>query len=200
MNTKTLPLRLGAALLMLLTVVTLALSAAGTDGTMSAGGDANRCRPEVTDCVDTTGDTMPDQGIAVGEPNPNAPGGVEVPGIGMCARDLPECNDTDLGIAWAPIDIAHAVEGDATTPSGELVDAVGSDVTVGFWMGIESCYAVNAVDVTETDTTVSVDISVVGRPGVDTCIAIAEARSVTVTLAAPLGDRNLVVGGEPAGR
>lgn len=199
MNAKTLPLRFGAALVLLLVIVAVALSAAGSNGETAPDG-ATRCRPEATDCVDTTGDYLPGEGVAIGEPNPAAPGGVEVPGMGMCARDVPDCNDMDLGISWNPIEVTPGIEGDTTHPVGELVDTSGTDVTIGFWMGTESCYAVNAVDVTETDTTVTVEISVVTRPGVDACIDIAEARSVTVSLAAPLGDRKLVVGDSPAGR
>ena len=186
MNTKSLPLRIAVALVLLLALGALGLRAAlGTDWVPA---DAGRCLPEAVDCVDTIGDPLPGEGIDVGEP---------APGSGMCPIDVTDCDDTADDMVWTPIEVTPDVEGDVTVPTGEFVDAIGNDLTVGFWMGTDACFAVKAVDVTETDTKVAVDISVVRLAGIDACIEIAEARSVTVTLDAPLGGRILEIGGAP---
>jgi hypothetical protein len=70
-------------------------------------------------------------------------------------------------------------------------------LTFSFYMGVESCYSLDHVQVDETDTTVTVTIFTGTNPDLapDTaCIEIAELRSVEVDLAAPLDDREVVDG------
>lgn len=129
------------------------------------------------------------------------------PIAGACAPDHPDCEDTvvvpdegdegtvDDEIRYRPIEPEGDVAGEGRVLSdGTLVSAEGNSITIGFWMGVETCYAVERVDVTETDSQVSVDIIVAARDVDAACIEIAEARSVTVELGEPLGDRTLQVG------
>lgn len=95
-------------------------------------------------------------------------------------------------MTYQPIDIAGDLPG-----GGELISTDGNTVTVGFWMGVEDCYGVERVDIAETETKVAVDITVAARALDQVCIEIAEARSITVELDAPLGGRVLEIGGAP---
>lgn len=158
-------------------------------------------------------------GIAVGEPAPDTAN----PSTGMCLPDVSDCVDVgidpaagarclpdaldceDTGplepVTYRPIDVEGDQPGDGTViGSGELIDAAGDTVTVGFWMGTDSCFAVERIDVAETDTKVAVDITVAARSLDQACIEIAEARSVTVELGRPLGGRIFEVGGAPVNR
>jgi hypothetical protein len=101
-------------------------------------------------------------------------------------------------ITYKPIDIAGDLPGNGYVPGGgKLIAVDGNTVTVGFWMGVEDCYGVERIDVSETDTKVAIDITIAARALDQVCIEIAEARSVTVELDAPLGDRILEIGGSP---
>jgi len=62
-------------------------------------------------------------------------------------------------------------------------------------MGIEDCYAVERVDVAETETKVAIDITVAEREVGAMCIELAEARSLTVELDSALGERIVEIGG-----
>jgi hypothetical protein len=138
-----------------------------------------------------------DPGIAAGEPDPSGPA------LGMCAPDAPDCNDVvvqpgdgRLVPGYRPVGVEGDVPGDGLPVAGErLIGADGNRLDIGFSMGADACYAVEAVDVIEADDRVTVDIIVAPREPGRACIAIAEARSVSVELAAPLGDRSLEVGG-----
>ena len=101
-------------------------------------------------------------------------------------------------ITYRPIQVEGDLPFDGYTPGdGELITVDGKTITVGFWMGVESCYGVQRVDVAETETKVTVDVTVSARSADQVCIELAEARSVTVELDAPLGGRILEVGGAP---
>jgi hypothetical protein len=101
---------------------------------------------------------------------------------------------------YRPIEVEGDLPFDGHTPGGgELIAVDGNKVTVGFWMGVESCYGVQRIDVAETETKVAVDITVSARSADQVCIELAEARSVTVELDAPLGGRILEIGGAPVG-
>lgn len=153
--------------------------------------------------------------IAVGEPAPGSN-----PSTGMCVRDMPDCVDVvleptdadrcipevpdceDTGttepIEYAPVVVEGEQAGDGhVVGGGALIAADNTTLTVGFWMGSGDCFAVERVDVAETDTKVAVDITVAPRALDQVCVEIAEARSITVALARPLGGRILEVGGAP---
>lgn len=99
-------------------------------------------------------------------------------------------------ITYRPIEIEPDLPADGHVPGGgELISADGNVVTIGFWMGVEDCYGVQRVDVAETETKVAIDITVSARDADQVCIALAEARSITVELDAELGDRVLEIGG-----
>ena len=139
------------------------------------------------------------QGSDAGSDDTEAP-----PVAGMCTEEQPDCQDTvdvpDDGtgqpdIQYRPIEPEGDVAGDGTPISdGELVAVDGRQITIGFWMGVEDCYAVELAEVEETEDLVKVNISVAARDVEAMCIEIAEARSVTLDLAAPLGDRVVQIG------
>lgn len=143
-------------------------------------------------------------GAAQGTDGDSNGGGSETPPVaGMCAPDHPDCKDTVVApdgdvadeIVYRPIEPEGDVAGEGTAINhGTLVSSDGALVTIGFWMGVESCYAVEGVDVTETASEVSVEIIVAARDLDAACIQVAEARSVTVELSQPLGDRTLQIG------
>lgn len=111
---------------------------------------------------------------------------------------MPVPGDDGSDITYRPIDVEDGLVGDGHVPGGgELVSVDDRTITVGFWMGVDTCYGIDRVDVAETETKVTVDITVKARSLDQVCIAIAEARSVTVELAAPLGGRILEIGGTP---
>jgi hypothetical protein len=90
-------------------------------------------------------------------------------------------------------------EGDLPGPDylqdgGVLLDVAGNRLVVGFWMGVEDCYGVERVDVTETGGEVKIDIHVAFRHVDMACIEIAEGRAVVVELEQPLGERAVIVG------
>lgn len=143
-------------------------------------------------------------GPAQGTNRDSAAGDSATPPVaGMCAPDHPDCEDTVVapdgdigeGIEYRPIDPEGDVAGEGTAINdGALVSTDDNFVTIGFWMGVESCYAVEKVEVTESDSEASVEIIVAARDPNAVCIQLAEARSVTVELAQPLGDRALRIG------
>lgn len=158
-----------------ITVLTIGLTACGL---------AEASAPETTE-----------PGIATGEPAP----GTGNPSTGMCLPDVSDCEDVVLeSVTYEPVEVEGEQAGDSSViGSGELIEADGNTVTVGFWMGTDACFAVERVDVAETDTKVAVDITVGTRAVDQTCIEIAEARSITVELDEPLGGRILEIGGAP---
>ena len=111
---------------------------------------------------------------------------------------MPVPGDEEPDITYKPIDVEGGLPGDGYVPGGgELISVEGNKLTVGFWMGVEDCYGVERIDVAETETKVAVDITIAARALDQVCIEIAEARSVTVELDAPLGGRILEIGGAP---
>lgn len=144
-------------------------------------------------------------GLAQGSDDGSGETGDEVPPVaGMCVEEQPDCQDMvgvpddgadEPDIQYRPIEPEGDVTGDGVLLNdGELVAVDGNLVTIGFWMGVEDCYAVEYVEVTETHSLVTVDISVASRDLDAVCIEIAEARSVTIELSEPLGDRAVQVG------
>lgn len=101
------------------------------------------------------------------------------------------------GIMWRVVNPT----GDALNPqpitSGELISVEDNVVRVGIYMGVEPCSVIDRVEVAETADSVDITIFAGTGDAAATCIAIAEARAVVVTLDAPLGDRTLTLAGAP---
>ena len=132
-------------------------------------------------------------------------GDTEVPPMaGMCTQEQPDCQDmvevpndgTDgPDVEYRPIEPEGDVAGDgALLNDGELVAVDGKTITIGFWMGVEDCYAVEFAEVQESPDLVKVNISIAARDVDAMCIEIAEARSVSLELGSPLGERALQIG------
>lgn len=127
------------------------------------------------------------------------------PVAGMCAEEQPDCQDTvdvpvngsdEPQIRYRPIESEGDVADEATLLNdGKLIAAEGNTITIGFWMGVEDCYAVEFAKAEESDNLVIVDISIAARDLDAVCIEIAEARSVTLELSQPLGERAVQIGG-----
>jgi hypothetical protein len=175
-------------LLVLLALPLAALTACSDDGESVESGD------------DTSGTS------GSGDGSDGSDGSDADPGATGDDPDAPVTNDPDMTGITEP-----GGPGDARPiePSGDAVDPHPSaftgvepsdddlSLTVSFSMGVDTCYSLDRVEVDETDTTVTVTLFVGGNPDVapDTaCIEIAELRSVTVPLDAPLGDREVVDG------
>lgn len=104
----------------------------------------------------------------------------------------------DAETTYPPIEVEGDLAGDGFVPGdGTLISVDGNTVTVGFWMGVEDCYGIERIDIAETETKVTVDVTIAERDLDQVCISLAEARSVTVELDAPLGGRILEFGGAP---
>jgi hypothetical protein len=106
------------------------------------------------------------------------------------------------GSGWNRIEPAPALVNANPAFIDELTPdpADPSVLLVRLFGGIQECYGAQ-VDVTETDTEVSVALFTGGRENIPAgiaCIEIAEAQEIAVTLAAPVGERS-VVAVSPAG-
>ena len=101
-------------------------------------------------------------------------------------------------IAYQPIEVEGGLVGPGHIINhGEIIAVDGNRVTLGFWMGTDTCYGIERIDLAETETKVAIDITIGARAADQMCIEIAEARSVTVEFSSPLGDRIVEVGGAP---
>ena len=100
------------------------------------------------------------------------------------------------------------VAGEVAVPTGNAVnpqpvtdaileEASPDDTELRFklWMGVEPCDVIHTVTVTETDTTVDVEILRGVGDIAATCVAMAVERTVVVGLDAPLGDRVVTLSG-----
>lgn len=148
----------------------------------------------VAACSAAAADDTPDTTPVTGAPSQDAPV-TDAPGGGQDAP-MPVPGDDEPDITYRPITVEPGLPSDGFVPGGgELIAVDGNTVTIGFWMGVEDCYGVQRIDVAETDTKVAIDVTVSARSADQVCIEIAEARSVTVELDAPLGGRILEIGG-----
>jgi hypothetical protein len=175
-----------------LLVLALALTACGDDTQAVDAGSGDNAGAD----GNTRDTTDPDTGAS----EPGNPGG-GIP-ADECPATNPDCGDTGVTV---PVGEPRPIEPnpDGTTdPRPNAFDdyAVSDDgttLTLSFYMGVDSCYSLDHVQVDETDTSVTVTIFTGGNPDLDpdtACIEIAELRSTTVELAAPLGDREVVDG------
>lgn len=136
---------------------------------------------------------------ATADDTPDTTPTTEVPAEETPTQDEPMPVPGDDGeTTYRPIEVEGDLAGEGSVPGGgTLISVDGNTVTVGFWMGVDDCYGVERIDIAETETKVTVDVTVAERDLDQVCIAIAEARSVTVELDAPLGERVLEFGGAP---
>jgi|GEM_PF-4155357 len=105
----------------------------------------------------------------------------------------------DLGPGPRPT-VVTTVPGDRRLPhrwEGYTVAEDGATLTFTYYAGVAPCSVFDAIVADETPD--SVRVSIYEHPGPDgvACIALAQRKSASVTLAAPLG-RRTVVDGAPA--
>ena len=119
---------------------------------------------------------------------------------------LPACGSPDSGSPGPSIVITDPSTGNVVIPTGNAVNPVpltdatlvevdGNLVRLSAWMGVEPCDVIDRVEVTETDTTVDIEIFRGVGDIAATCIAIAVERIIEVELDTPLGDRTLTLSG-----
>ncbi len=101
-------------------------------------------------------------------------------------------------ITYRPIEVEGGLVGPGHIINhGEIIAVDGNKMTLGFWMGTDTCYGIERIDLAESETKVAIDITIGDRAADQVCIEIAEARSVTVEFSSPLGERIVEVGGAP---
>jgi hypothetical protein len=110
------------------------------------------------------------------------------------AVEVPLCDGADPGIAYDRVEPEPGVSENIRPQAFESAVAEGDDLLVRYVSGVESCYVLDRVDVTETDTEVKVTLQVGTRPGADVCIELAKYFEVLVPLATPVGNRTIVDG------
>lgn len=121
------------------------------------------------------------------------------PAASDCAADGPDCQQGPVDVAYADVEVVADAQGTPRPVRWEnaVTDPGSADVTVQWWSGVEPCYALHGVDVTETETEVVITVleaSIHPDEEEVACIEIAQAKQHTVTLTAPLGDRTVVDG------
>lgn len=118
-------------------------------------------------------------------------------GMAMCAEGVTDCVD---------VIVDSPTGGDVAVPTGNavnpqpvteatVVSADGNEVRFSVLMGVEPCDVIDRVEVTETDSSVDVEIFRGVGDIAATCVAMAVERIVVADLAAPLGDRVLTLSG-----
>lgn len=118
-------------------------------------------------------------------------------GMAMCAEGVTNCDD---------MVIENPNGGDVAVPTGNAVNPIpvteatvisaeGNEVRFSVWMGVEPCDVIDRVEVTETESSVDVEIFRGVGDIAATCVAMAVERTVVAELAAPLGDRVLTLSG-----
>lgn len=115
----------------------------------------------------------------------------------MCAEGVTDCDD---------IVIETPNGGDVAVPTGNAVNpmpvteatvisAEGNELRFSVWMGVEPCDVIDRVEVTETESSVDVEIFRGVGDIAATCVAMAVERTVVAELEAPLGNRTLTLAG-----
>ena len=149
------------------------------------GSEGPRSAPSTTVTTPQTTPTRPPTTLAPDTPvstvvPPTTPSTTLAPGGGQPKRVEPVAGATDLR--------KHAFQ--STTPTGAQA------LAVRFWNGVEPCYVLGRVDVTETAETVTVTLWTGLGPGAAgmACIQMAAYYEVVVQLKGPLGGRTVVDG------
>ena len=125
------------------------------------------------------GSLAPDTPVSTVVPPP-APSTTIAPGAGQPTRVDPVPGATDL----------HKQAFQSAVPAG------AQSLAVRFWNGVEPCYVLGRVDVTETAEKVTITLWTGTGPGSAgmACIQMAGYYEVIVQLQAPLGGRTVVDG------
>ncbi|HVF14166.1 MAG TPA: hypothetical protein VM942_06165 [Acidimicrobiales bacterium] len=123
------------------------------------------------------GQTEPGQPGSI-DPSPPVPGGAH-----------PPAGNADPPATTAPGNNRHAHSWD-----GSRLGADGRTVTFTYYAGVEPCSAFDSIVADEGPHTVRVTIYEHSGPEGVACIMLAQQKSASVTLAAPLGSRALVDG------
>ena len=125
--------------------------------------------------------------------------------LGMCAAGTPDCVDVIVEDGGSEGEEIAQPTGNAVNPQ-PVTDAVldptdpqSLELRFKTWMGVEPCDVIHSVNVTETATTVDVEILRGVGDIAATCIAMAVERTVVVELDAPLGDRAVTLSGVAVG-
>lgn len=118
-------------------------------------------------------------------------------GLAMCAPGVTDCVD----VVIEDVETGEAAEptGNAQDPTpiteGEFLGAVGNEVRVRVWTGVEPCDTLHSVEVTETADSVDLEVLHGAIDPAAICPAIAMERIIVAQLEAPLGDRTLTLSG-----
>ena len=146
-------------------------------------------------CADSAG-SADDETSAAADPSSSvsSPPDAESPdaGAGICSPEV-----TEGCTAWQETAIVDT-EGTPRARGFESFEANGDTLVVQWWSGVEPCTALSEVKVEETDTAVTVTVfeaSIHPDEADVACIEIAQAKQHTITLDAPLGDREVIDGG-----
>lgn len=127
----------------------------------------------------------------------------EIPGqpAGTCLEGTPpeECNDTPgapMGDELPAPEMATPTEGAINVKPHAWetfipVDGSDTEFVVGFWHGVEPCYLVADLQVTETDSTIEVALFTGNTPDDVACIDMAVYKGIKITLDAPIGNRSV---------
>jgi hypothetical protein len=135
--------------------------------------------------------------------------GTSVPPDSGTSDDVVESPPIDPGDTTEVPDLQPTIvepHPDAINQNQSAIDRVtvrdDGTLEVAFWNGVEPCYELARVDVTQTDTTVTITLWTGSRPEAQAmvCIELAQSFATLVSLDAPLGDRTLIDGstGQPA--
>ena len=137
--------------------------------------------------------TVPSRPSSSAPPTAGAPGSVDPsppvtgsPGAGEPAGDA--------GRTLPPATTTPGEKGPAHRWEGYTVGADGVTLTFTYYAGVEPCSVFDSVVAEEGPDTVRVSIYERSGPGETVCIMMAQLKSATVTLAAPLGGRTVVDG------
>jgi len=100
----------------------------------------------------------------------------------------------DAGTTPSPETTTPGVKGPAHRWEGYTVGADGVTLTFTYYAGVEPCSVFDSIVAEEGPDSVRVSIYERSGPGETVCIMIAQLKSATVTLTAPLGGRTVVDG------